>query len=130
MTAAAQAISLSTHEVLDRASTKGPDLQDLSDRFNRLMAHDPDPAFYAQSHGHEAATPVTHFVRQQEEVMRQTFNEVRAFGREAPTMDVQTMAARQIELNYQLAMVQVQFNSGVYVAQSSKNGLQTLMKNQ
>ena len=45
-------------------------------------------------------------------------------------MNPTELAAKHIELSYQLSMVQVQFNAGVYISQSSKSGLQTLMKNQ
>jgi type III secretion inner rod protein HrpB2 len=62
--------------------------------------------------------------------MYHTFDEVRRFGMEAPGMSLQDMAARHIDLTYQVAMVSVQFNAGVYMAQSSKSGLQTLMRNQ
>ena len=55
---------------------------------------------------------------------------VRAFTVQAPQMSMPELAARQIELAYQVSMTQMQFNAGVYVAQSSKSGLQTLMKNQ
>ena len=73
---------------------------------------------------------VSHFIEAQEGVMRQTFDKVRAFTLQAPAMNPSELASHQIELTYQLAMVQVQFNAGVYISQSSKSGLQTLMKNQ
>lgn len=108
----------------------GPELQGLSDKFNRQMLHEPDPKIYSEQHLGSSETPASAFVRQQEAVMRNTFDEVRRFSVEAPHMGVQDLAARHMELTYQIALVQVQFNAGVHMAQSSKSGLQTLMKNQ
>jgi type III secretion system HrpB2-like protein len=100
--------------------------------FNRMMAAAPDETThdYDTAHSHEHNNAATHFVESQESVMRQTFDDVRTFSMQAPGMDIHEMMAKQVALNYQISMVQVQFNAGVYVAQSSKNGLQTLMKNQ
>lgn len=129
MTLPVEAVT-SVQSVVERAAMPSSDLHSLTDQFNRLMAQDPQALQYNDVQHLNQATPMTHFVQAQEEVMRQTFNDVRAFTAEAPSMDMHQMAARQIELSYQISMVQVQFNAGVYVAQSSKNGLQTLMKNQ
>lgn len=116
-------------QVLDRAAAAPDALGGLSDRFQRLMMeHSTAPA----PHGTEVGerSPVSHFIEAQEGVLRQTFDSVRAFSQEAPAMNPGELASRHIALSYQLSMVQVQFNAGVYVAQSSKSGLQTLMKNQ
>ena len=40
------------------------------------------------------------------------------------------MMQRQMELTFQITTAQFQFNAGVYLAQSSKTGFQTLMRNQ
>jgi len=122
---------LSLHQVMEQAATRPSDLQGMSDRFNRLMSeHPPQPDVHTPSPGDDAGTPATRFVQAQEDALRQTYADVRAFSLQAPGMSMQAMSARHIELSYQLSMVQVQFNAGVYVAQSSKSGLQTLMKNQ
>jgi type III secretion inner rod protein HrpB2 len=107
-----------------------PELQGLHDKFNRAMLLEPDPKIYSEQHLATSASPASAFVAQQEAVMRHTFDEVRRFSVEAPHMGVQDLAARHMELTYQMALVQVQFNAGVHMAQSSKSGLQTLMKNQ
>jgi len=119
-----------TAELLGSASARGPELQGLSDKFNRAMQLEPDPKIFSEQHMANSDTPATAFVRQQEAVMRNTFDEVRRFQVEAPRLGVQDLAARHMDLTYQIAMVQVQFNAGVHMAQSSKSGLQTLMKNQ
>jgi type III secretion inner rod protein HrpB2 len=128
MTEAIQAISAQL--VIDKAGARAAPTAAAVDHFNQLMVHEPQPAPPVPDGSSTAGNAVTHFMHVQESMMRQTFDDVRAFTVAAPGMDAQTMAARHIELSYQLAMVQMQFNSGVYVAQSSKNGLQTLMKNQ
>lgn len=118
------------HAFMQKASAPATEIQGLADRFNQLMATDPDPAAHTDQHiaGRESAASA--FVSAQERVMYRTFDEVRRFAVEAPGMGLQDMAARHIDLTYQIAMVSVQYNAGVYMAQSSKSGLQTLMKNQ
>jgi len=49
---------------------------------------------------------------------------------DAPNMNLQELTARSMELNLQVATQGLQFSACTSVAQSSKNGLQTLMKNQ
>lgn len=120
---------VSASQVLDQASARPDALNDLADRFTRMVQQQPTAPV---PHDTEAGSRsmVSHFIEAQEGVMRQTFDKVRAFSLEAPAMNPSELASRQIELTYQLAMVQVQFNAGVYISQSSKSGLQTLMKNQ
>jgi type III secretion inner rod protein HrpB2 len=100
------------------------------DRFNNLMAQQPNEVPRLPDSPSERANAVTQFVGSQEAMFQQTFHDVRQFAAQAPHMDMQTMVSRQIELQYQIAMTHLQFNSGIYMAQSSKNGVQTLMKNQ
>jgi type III secretion inner rod protein HrpB2 len=122
--------TISPMEMLEKATARTPDMAALSEQFSRLMAKEPpvvEPVFPA---GDGGVSPLSNFLQLQEGVMKQTYQDVRQFSVEAPTMNVHEMTARQIELQYQIAMAQVQFNAGVYVAQSGKTGLQTLMKNQ
>ena len=121
---------ISGHGIIAGASAQGAGLQSLSDQFNGLMDKNPDPSIYTEQHLQETGSPVTAFMMTQEQYLRQTVSEVQNFGKEAPMLGVHELAARQIELSYQVAMVQVQFNAGISVAQSGKSGLQTLMKNQ
>jgi type III secretion inner rod protein HrpB2 len=118
------------HAFMTTSKTQGPEIQGLSDRFNRLMAQQPDPAAYSEHHLAGGVSPASAFVSAQERVMYSTFDEVRRFSVEAPGMSLQDVASRHIDLTYQVAMVSMQFNAGVYMAQSSKSGLQTLMRNQ
>ncbi|WKB51740.1 hypothetical protein [Eleftheria terrae] len=121
--------TLAAAPVLEQAATQGPGTQALSERFQQMMSA-PGAAPAEPAAPSQGPTPVTAFIRAQEDVMRQTYAEVRNFTTQAPHMDMHEMASRHIDLTYQLSMVQVQFNAGVYVAQSGKSGLQTLMKNQ
>jgi hypothetical protein len=88
------------------------------------------PSAEHNDHSARGANVVSKFIGSQESIMRQTFDDVRAFSMNASNMDAQSMMSRHIELTYQVAMVQAQFNAGVYTAQSVKNGTQTLVKNQ
>ena len=121
--------SISVNQVMDQAGTKPEALGGLADKFNRLMETQP-PAAAPHDTAVGASSPISHFIGSQEALMRQTFDDVRSFSTQAPSMNPTELAARHIELTYQLSMVQVQFNAGVYISQSSKSGLQTLMKNQ
>ena len=121
--------SISVNQVMDQAGTKPEALGGLADKFNRLMEIQP-PAAAPHDTAVGASSPISHFIGSQEALMRQTFDDVRSFSTQAPSMNPTELAARHIELTYQLSMVQVQFNAGVYISQSSKSGLQTLMKNQ
>jgi type III secretion inner rod protein HrpB2 len=120
---------VSASQVLDQAATRPDALNHLADQFSRMVQQQPAPQVpnETQTGSHSV---VSHFIQAQEGVMRQTFDKVRAFSLQAPAMNPSELASHQIELTYQLAMVQVQFNAGVYISQSSKSGLQTLMKNQ
>jgi type III secretion inner rod protein HrpB2 len=121
--------SVSVNQVMEQAGTKPDSLGGLADKFNRMMEVQP-PTAAPHDTGVGASSPISHFIGSQEALMRQTFDDVRSFSAEAPSMNPTDLAARHIELTYQLSMVQVQFNAGVYISQSSKSGLQTLMKNQ
>ena len=112
------------------AAPPSSELNAASERFSRLMEKEPDPSIYEQQHLMQQGSPATTFVRAQESVMQKTFDDVRAFGVQAPQMDMVQLAQRHIQITYEMAMMQTQFNAGVYIAQSGKSGLQTLMKNQ
>ena len=107
-----------------------PELQNLSHRFNEMMAREPDPSIYTEQHLQSTGSPVSAFVRSQEHMMSQTFEKMQALGRDAPNLDMHQLLARQMELQQQMVMVSLQFSSSTYIAQSGKSGLQTLMKNQ
>lgn len=116
--------------VVQAADQRGPELQSLSDSFNRMMAKEPDPTIYSEQHLSQQGSVASHFVRAQETALRKTFDDVRSLSIDAPHLGMSELVSRHIDLTYQIAMTQMQYNAGVYLAQSSKSGLQTLMKNQ
>jgi len=123
--------SIQSNAVVHAARVQTPELQTLSDSFNRLMAKEPDPSVYSEQHAEKnGPTAATAFVRAQESMMHRMYDDVRAFSVQAPSMGMQELASRHIDLTYKVAMVQLQFNAGVYLAQSGKTGIQTLMRNQ
>jgi type III secretion inner rod protein HrpB2 len=119
-----------SHQLLDQGAQAGPDLQSLSTQFDRLMANVPEATQHNLPHNNDRSTAATEFIRREEELFRQTVNDVQRFIVDAPHMNAREVVMRQMDLTLQVTLVQFQFNAGVYVAQSSKNGLQTLMKNQ
>jgi type III secretion inner rod protein HrpB2 len=122
--------AVSPHDLLAASDHRPAEIGQLGERFDRLMAREPDVSVFSEQHLGGQGTPVTAFVKSQEALMQHSFDAVRQFSVDAPSMGPQELASRHIDLTYQLAMVQVQFNAGVYLAQSAKSGIQTLMKNQ
>lgn len=98
----------------------------LVDRFNRLMETAPPPP----SGGNGMPTALTDFVHQQQALYSKAGDMTAAFGRDATSMSMEQMAVRQIELVQAVGQAQMQFTAATAVAQGSKSGLQTLMKNQ
>ncbi|CEJ45965.1 type III secretion protein HrpB2 [Xanthomonas citri pv. bilvae] len=66
----------------------------------------------------------------QNDSVRTIAEHIDAFSMQAPTMGLQEMAAQQIKLMNELTMVGFNLNVSVGVAQSGKNAVQTLVKNQ
>jgi len=66
----------------------------------------------------------------QNDSVRSVTEHIDAFSMQAPTMDLQQMAAQQMKLMHELTMVGFNLNVSVGVAQSGKNAVQTLFKNQ
>lgn len=106
------------------------DLQALSDRFDRLMAHEPGAMLHNEPSNNRHETMATEVVGKGEAVMRQTFQQIQQFQADVPHLDIRELSARHIELTMQVAVTQFHFNACTHVAQSGKSGMQTLMKNQ
>jgi type III secretion inner rod protein HrpB2 len=113
--------------VMQKASPQQGPSQALQDKFAALMDRVPE----ASSAEASSASGLGHALLQQDEAMRKSLQDMHALAKanNKDTSDTE-MTARQIELTYEIATVQFQFNAGVYLAQSSKNGLQTLMRGQ
>ena len=106
------------------------DTQALQDRFSRMMLHQPEPQHVASAPSPPNGSSMTELVRAQEEMQRAVVDNMANLVQQAPHMDMQTLAIRQMELTTQLTQAQMQFNGITSVAQNFKSGLQTLIKNQ
>lgn len=124
--------AIAANEVLRQAATPTPDITAQAQRFEQLMAQQPQPAeaapapVAAPGHGNS----VSHTIDSLDAASRHVVADIQQFVAEAPGMDLQTLTTRSMELNLQVATQGLQFTACTSVAQSSKNGLQTLMKNQ
>jgi type III secretion inner rod protein HrpB2 len=118
---------LSAIDVLQGASPQQGPSEALAQKFAALMDRLPEAG------GAEAGGPsgLAQSLLQQDEAMRKSLQDMHALAKaNTSNANDNEITARQIELTYEIATVQFQFNAGVYLAQSGKNGLQTLMRNQ
>lgn len=127
MTEPIQAIA--AHEVLRQSATPSPDLQAQAQRFEQLMAREPQ-AEPVNTPLNRPDSTMSHTLNTLDQASRQVTADMQRFIAESPAMDLREMTTRQMELNLQVATQSLQFSACTSVAQSSKNGLQTLMKNQ
>ena len=122
--------AISAHEMIRQAATPTPDLQAQTQKFEQLMAREPQPdpsAAHAVGHTDTTMTKTLHTL---DDASRQVTADMQRYVADAPNMNLQELTARSMELNLQVATQGLQFSACTSVAQSSKNGLQTLMKNQ
>jgi type III secretion inner rod protein HrpB2 len=119
--------AVSAIDVMQKASPQQGPSQALQDKFAALMDRVPE----ASSAEASSASGLGHALLQQDEAMRKSLQDMHALAKANNIgANDNEITARQIELTYEIATVQFQFNAGVYLAQSSKNGLQTLMRGQ
>ncbi|OWQ47960.1 hypothetical protein [Roseateles sp. L2-2] len=124
--------AISAHEMIRQAATPTPDLQAQTQKFEQLMAREPQPdpsAAHANAIGHTDST-MSKTLHTLDDASRQVTADMQRYVADAPNMNLQELTARSMELNLQVATQGLQFSACTSVAQSSKNGLQTLMKNQ
>jgi len=115
-------------DVLQSAAPQQGPSEALAQKFAALMDRVPEASPVEAS----AQTGLAQTLLKQDEAMRKSLQDMHALAKAniSPDANDHEMTARQIELTYEIATVQFQFNAGVYLAQSGKNGLQTLMRNQ
>jgi type III secretion inner rod protein HrpB2 len=120
--------AVSPIDVLQSAAPQQGPAPALAEKFAALMNRAPE-ASAAETSG---APALGQALLKQDEAMRKSLQDMHALAKASitPGANDTEITARQIELTYEIATVQFQFNAGVYLAQSSKNGLQTLMRNQ
>lgn len=124
--------AIAAQDILRQAGGTTPDLQAQAQRFEQLMAQQPQADAAAQRPAAVSAADSTmgRTLHTLDDASRQVTADMQRFVADAPTMDLQTLTTRSMELNLQVATQGLQFTACTSVAQSSKNGLQTLMKNQ
>ncbi len=124
--------AIAAQDILRQAGGTTPDLQAQAQRFEQLMAQQPQADAAAQRPATVSAADSTmgRTLHTLDDASRQVTADMQRFVADAPTMDLQTLTTRSMELNLQVATQGLQFTACTSVAQSSKNGLQTLMKNQ
>ncbi len=126
--------AIAAQDILRQAGGTTPDLQAQAQRFEQLMAQQPqaqaDTAAQRPSAVSTVDSTMGRTLHTLDDASRQVTANMQRFVAEAPTMDLQTLTTRSMELNLQVATQGLQFTACTSVAQSSKNGLQTLMKNQ
>ncbi|WP_115045327.1 type III secretion protein HrpB2 [Xanthomonas arboricola] len=102
--------------------------QALVSRFQALMQSS-NPLPPAMQRAGEPSM-VSRVIDVQNDGVRTVAEHIDAFSMQAPTMGLQEMTAQQIKLMHELTMVGFNLNVSVGVAQSGKNAVQTLFKNQ
>lgn len=124
--------AIAAQDILRQAGGTTPDLQAQAQRFEQLMAQQPQADAGSQRPATVSAADSTmgRTLHTLDDASRQVTADMQRFVADAPTMDLQTLTTRSMELNLQVATQGLQFTACTSVAQSSKNGLQTLMKNQ
>lgn len=123
--------AIAANEVLRQAAAPTPDLSAQAQRFEQLMAQtSPAETAATPAQAHSGPTSISRTIESLDASSRHVVADMQRFVAEAPAMDLQTLTTRSMELNLQVATQGLQFSACTSVAQSSKNGLQTLMKNQ
>ncbi|MFO3705485.1 type III secretion protein HrpB2 [Xanthomonas codiaei] len=102
--------------------------QALVNRFQALMQSSSPMPPAVQRVGEPSM--VSRMVDVQNDGVRTIAEHIDAFSTQAPTMGLQEMVSQQMKLMHELTMVGFNLNVSVGVAQSGKNAVQTLFKNQ
>ena len=122
--------AISGQGLLDHVAHPTGDMRSLSEQFDRLMAHDPNAVQHNVPHTTHHESVGTDILGKSDVMMRQTFQNMQRFVEDAPNLNFHELAARQMEMTMQISVTNFQFTACTHVAQSGKNGMQTLMKNQ
>lgn len=112
--------------VLDRSAASSPGLEALGREFAELLAQP------ASRHVPEvgAETALGAMVHQHERLYQGFVRDLRSATQEVQGMSLQQASIKQVEMMFRAAEVHMQHTAISSVAQSTKNGVQTLVKNQ
>jgi type III secretion system HrpB2-like protein len=125
---AIQAIgALDEGRALERAAAPAPNLSALAGRFSEMLAA-PPPQHEAAPVG--APTQFAEFVGRQDTAYRILMKDISSASLDMPGMSPQQATLRSIQLMNHISAAHMSHNACIYFAQSAKNGVQTLMKNQ
>ena len=122
--------ALSPQALMDHVGQPTGQMSALSAQFDRLMALDPNATLHNKPLQNDGATVATEFVSKGETMMRETFDSMNKLTLDAPYLNTEELAMRQMQMSMQIALANFQFNACAHVAQSGKTGMQTLIKNQ
>ncbi|USJ02090.1 type III secretion protein HrpB2 [Xanthomonas prunicola] len=123
-----QAIASTSAAATQALSPVAAPNQALVNRFQALMQSSSPLPPTMQRVGHPSM--MSRMVDVQDDGVRAISEHIDAFGMRAPTMGLQEIAAEEMKLINELTMVGFNLNVSVSVAQSGKNSVQTLVKNQ
>ncbi|MFC7520533.1 type III secretion protein HrpB2 [Xanthomonas populi] len=121
-------ITASTGLSMQTVSPTAAPNQALVNRFQALMQSSSPLPPAMQRVGEPSM--LSRMVDVQNDGVRTMTEHIDAFSTQAPTMGMQEMASQQMKLMHELTMVGFNLNVSVGVAQSGKNAVQTLFKNQ
>lgn len=112
---------------LERSAEATPTIDHLAGRFANLLAQDP-----ASTPAPEVGKPnvLSSILGQHERMYHDLMRDMQKASVEAPLLSPQEATVKHTEMMFRVVNVSAQNNAFSYIAQSAKNGLQTLMKNQ
>lgn len=118
---------LDVQRTLDHASSPNEHLQSLANKFSDLLSKDPSTQPVPEV---GAPSVLSHVVGEHERMYRGLIQDLAHASIDIDKMTPQQATMKQVEMMFRTVNVNMQHNACTYIAQSAKNGLQTLMKNQ
>jgi hypothetical protein len=112
---------------LEQSQSSPAAVDHLAGRFADLLAQDP-----ATRPAPEVGAPnvISSLLGQHERMYQDLMRDMQKASLEAPSLNPQEATVKHTEMMFRVVNVSAQNNAFSYIAQSAKNGLQTLMKNQ
>ncbi|AVS61252.1 type III secretion protein [Paracidovorax avenae] len=121
-------LPVSPAPAIESGAAQPSNLSALAEKFARMMEGKPQAPLAEMAPDSTLGNALMH----QDESMRKALQDMHALAhaQKDNSMNDIDMTSRQIELIYRVSGMQFQFHAMVYLAQSGKSGLQTLMRNQ
>lgn len=118
---------ISAIDILEQASVRPAPTQAMAEKFTDLMRRNTEPSPIESA---EKSTMVEVLLKQDEQIRRVQHESYDMAQAKMDGMSDDDLSAWRVDFTLRVASAQFQFNAMVQVAQSTKNGLQTLMRNQ